>query len=106
MAKNESKSFTASELAIISESTNRTIAALDEKVKSINWLMGGVIIIMFIGFATMFFMVFTIYIDASHFNSAIYQEYSDKLQNHQDLTDSNRELTQAVQRLTDSQQKK
>lgn len=78
MAKN--KVFSAQELAVISEAVSQTDQSTDKKLKNLNWLIAGVVIVVFIGFITMVVMVATLLIDSFHINSTIYREYSQKIE--------------------------
>ena len=75
----EEKKFTPDEAAVISESVKRSERLINEKLKGVSWLMAGVVIVLFIGFITLILMVGGLLLDAWHFNSAVYKEYSEEV---------------------------
>lgn len=90
--RDNNKKFTPSEAAVISESAKRSERMINEKLKGVSWLMTGVVIVIFIGFITMIFMVGGLLLDAWHFNSAVYKEYSDKINTLESVQKSNEML--------------
>ena len=76
MVKEKQAEFKISQLRVISEAVNQSKdfsqQYTDKKIKSISWLMVGVVIVCFLGFITLI-------IDAFHINSITYREYSTKL---------------------------
>lgn len=52
---------------------------VNEEVKKINWLMGAVVIVLFIGVATMFVAVWGIILDATRFKTETYQDLVNKV---------------------------
>ncbi len=99
----EEKKFTPAEAAVISESVRESEKLVEAKLKSINWLMAGVVIVLFMGFITMIIMVATLLLDTPHFDSAIYKEYSEKnntldsiLKNNEVLLQGNKQNQQMI----------
>lgn len=60
------------QVAFVTDIAKREVKKLSENVKTINWLMAGVVIVCLIAFVQMV-------IDVSHFNSASYEEFTLRL---------------------------
>ncbi len=88
----ENRKFTPSEAAIITESERRSERLINESLKKINWLMAGVVIVLFVAVITMLLMVGGLLLDAWHFNSAVYKEYSKKIDTLNAIQKSNETL--------------
>lgn len=101
MANSKNKIFSADEVAVISEAVRQSSESTETKLKNINWLMAGVVVVTFIGFLTMIVMVATSIIDSFHINSAAYKDYSEKIETLNILQETNKkqlELTQENQK--------
>ncbi|MES2023243.1 MAG: hypothetical protein V4439_01020 [Patescibacteria group bacterium] len=85
----EQPEFKINELRIISEAVNQSKdyakSYSDDKVKNINWLMAGVVIVCLLGFLQLI-------IDSFHINSATYKEYSQKTEEIETTQKINKEL--------------
>ena len=90
------KKFSQKELAVIGESIKQSTGIIEKKLKNINWLMAGIVIVVFIGFVTMIGMTTTVIVDSFHINSATYKEYSSKIETQNILLETNKELLEAV----------
>ncbi|MDP2703848.1 MAG: hypothetical protein Q8P01_01350 [bacterium] len=88
----ENKKFTPAEAAIITESASRSERLINEKLKNVNWLMAGVVIVLFVAVITMLLMVGGFLLDAWHFNSAVYRDYSGKIDTLETIQKSNQLL--------------
>lgn len=86
----ESKQFDPKELAVITESLRQATRYFEEKIKGINWLMAGVVIVVFIAFVTMV-------VDLFRFNSTIYREYSEKIESLDQIQKTNEALLESVE---------
>ena len=89
--------FKISQLRVISEAVNQSKdfsqKYTDRKVKSISWLMVGVVIVCFLGFVQLI-------IDSFHINSATYREYSQKADSVDVAQKTNEELLKQLQDLS------
>lgn len=85
MATSEGKALTQSG-DVQSSYSKREI---DDKLKDVNYIVLGVVIVVVI-------MVATLLIDSFHINSAIYKEYSEKDDSHQ-LIEENRKNQELIQ---------
>lgn len=63
-----------------------------ERMDFIQYVMAGVIVVLFIGFATLFVTVYNMYLDSSQFESSVYQNYADKINALNQLLRSNQQL--------------
>jgi hypothetical protein len=61
----------------------------DAKLKDINYILIGVVIVLLIMMVTLIVMVATLLIDSFHINSTTYKEYSEKIDNLNYLRDEN-----------------
>lgn len=74
MAKNSEKTFSPKEAAVISEAVRQSQKINEEKIKNLNWLMGAIVVVLFVAVITMLIMVAQIVIEAFRFNSTVCQE--------------------------------
>lgn len=74
MAGDKLKSFSPQEAAIISESVRQSESIVNKKIENINWLITGVVIVLFIATITMLLTVAGMVIEAWRYNSTIYKE--------------------------------
>jgi len=74
MTNNKEKTFSPEEAAVISESVRQSEKIINKKVKSISWLMTGIVIVLFVAVVTMLIMVAQIVIESFRFNSTVYKE--------------------------------
>lgn len=88
----QEKQFTPAEAAIITESASRSERLINEKIKSVNWLMAGVVLVLFVAVLTMLFMVGGLLLEVWRFNSTVYKEYSEKIESLQSMQKSNEML--------------
>lgn len=95
MAKKQD-SFDSREMAVISEAIRQSSETTDIKMKNFNWLMGAVILALFIGFIAMFASVATLIIDSLHFNSATYKEYAQKTETYNLLFEENKKNQEII----------
>lgn len=96
MAKKQQSSFDSREMAVISEAVRQSGEAAEAKMKNFNWLMGAIILTLFIGFITMFAAIGTMILDSLHFNSATYKEYSLKTDTYNKLLEENKKNQEIV----------
>jgi hypothetical protein len=68
----EPQKFSFRESAIITTSVERSKKLIDEKLKQINWLMGGVIIVLFVSVLTMLVAVGGVLWEAITFRASTY----------------------------------
>ncbi len=94
--QDQQNTYSPEEMAVISEAVKQSGKAADEKMKNFSWLMGAVILALFIGFITLLAAVATMIIDSFHFNSATYQEYSSKTEIQNKLLEDNKKLMEVV----------
>jgi len=66
-----------------------------DRIGDTNFIMGIVIIVLAVGFITLFGVIATLVLDSVHFNSAIYKEYSDKMNTQNQLLEANKQLMQS-----------
>lgn len=89
MAKEKQPEFKIGELQVISEAVNQSKdfaqKYTDDKLKSISWLMVGVVIVCFLGFIQLV-------VDSFHINNATYREYSQKT----DSVDATQKINQGL----------
>lgn len=97
--------FTNRETAIITESFNRAEKIISEKIQGINWLMAGIILVMFVGFVAMIASTIVVVIDSSRFNSTVYKEYSSKIQIQNETIKTNIQLLEKNRQLIKQLQK-
>ena len=71
--------------AAITEAVQQAKEIIGTKVKSINWLMGGVVIVVFVAFLTLV-------IDSFHFNSAAYTNYDVDHRVLNEIIENNKQL--------------
>lgn len=95
--------LSANDLAVISESVKSSkevfLKGLDKLEKNhsrLQWLMGAIIIVLFVGFITMVVMVGALIIDSFHINSAIYKEYSTKMNDQNTLISNNNFILEQI----------
>lgn len=74
---------------IIGEAVKQAEKLINQKLQNINWLMAGVVIVIFIAFIAMILELF-------RFNSTTCQEYSSKVETQNLLLETNKELLEAV----------
>lgn len=102
MSHNKQPEFKIRELQVISEAVNKSkdffIKYIDDKLKSISWLMVGVVIVCFIGFVQLI-------IDSFHINSATYKEYSQKTESVETTQKTNDALLKQIQELSEQNNK-
>ena|SRR3989338_784259 len=94
--------YSEKEAAVITESVRQSEALIDKKLRHINWLMAGVVVVLFVAVLTMLFMVATMLLDAWHFNSAVYGEYSEKIETQSTLQKSNEILLEQNKQYQDT----
>jgi hypothetical protein len=70
---------------IITEAVGRARAYTNEKLKSISWLMVGVVIVCFLAFIQLV-------VDSFHINNATYKEYSQRTESVETMQKVNQEL--------------
>lgn len=99
MPEQDEKAFSPEESAVISESVSRAEKIISNKVGLLNWLMGAVVVVMFIGFATMFVTVAALIIDSSRLSSVTCSEYSAKIDTHNVLLEAVKQNQKAIQDL-------
>lgn len=79
--------FNERELAMISESekrSNELVRAVETKVAQINWILGAVVIVFFVGFLTMVVGIGGIIWSARQVYTASYNEYRTTIQSLKD----------------------
>ncbi|MFA5248165.1 MAG: hypothetical protein WC415_02895 [Patescibacteria group bacterium] len=72
--ENKEKIFSLEELTVITESVNRAVSKVEDKIEKINWLMGAVVVVLFVGFLTMLLMVAGLVLDTWRFKNDSYKE--------------------------------
>lgn len=97
MVNLKNKIFSANEVAVITEAVKQSTEVAETKVKTLNWLMVGVVTVTFIGFITMIVMVATLLIDSFHVNSASYKDYSEKIKTLNTLQETNKNQLKIIQ---------
>ena len=99
MPEQDEKVFTPKETAVISESVSRSEEIIGKKIGQLNWLMGGVVIVMFAGFVAMFVAVAALIIDSSRLSSITCREYSAKIETYNTLLEAVKQNQKAIQNL-------
>lgn len=104
MARQQNQ-FDSKEMAVISEAVRQSGEAADIKMKNFNWLMGAVILALFIGFITMFAAVATMIIDSFHLNSSTYREYSQKTETYNLVLEENKKNQEIIKQFLEELKK-
>lgn len=73
------KTFSPEEAAVITESVKRSTTIIEDKMKNINWLMGAIVIVLFIGFLTMLLMVVGIVLETWRFKGTTCENLLDEI---------------------------
>ena len=96
MKKEKQPEFKIGQLQVISEAVNQSEdfsqKYTDDKLKSISWLMVGVVIVCFLAFIQLV-------VDSFHINSATYKEYSQKTESVETAQRINETLLKQIQDL-------
>jgi len=79
MDSQNKKIFSEEELATITESVRRGENIINEKIKHINWLMGGVIIVLFVSVISMLIALGGVLWQAFTFRASTYQALVNKV---------------------------
>ena len=102
MPKDKQPEFKINELQVISEAVNQakdfSQKYTDDKLKSISWLMVGVVIVCFLAFIQLV-------VDSFHINSATYKEYSQKTESVENTQKTNEILLKQIQSLAEQNKK-
>lgn len=102
MEKGKQPEFKIGELQVISEAVNQSKdfsqKYTDDKLKSISWLMVGVVIVCFLGFLQLV-------IDSFHVNNATYKEYSQKTASVEITQKTNEVSLKQIQDLSEQNKK-
>ena len=99
MPEQGEKIFSAEELAVITAVVKQHSEATEKRIKDINWLMGAVVIVLFVGFAAMFVAVAALIIDSSRLSSITCREYSVKIETYNTLLETVTQNQKAIQDL-------
>ena len=89
--------FTPEELALLSEAQRRAEKMADGKLSKINWLIGGVILVLFVGFLTMLIALGGVLYDAFTFRSSSYHELSSQVEELNDKFDDQKENLNSIE---------
>ncbi len=98
MIDNEENLIKEKYFKVITLAVTEAKAYTDEKLKSISWLMVGVVIVCFLAFIQLV-------VDSFHVNNATYREYSQKTETTEITQNTNKVLLKKIQDLAEQNNK-
>jgi len=99
------KFFSPDDAAIISESVKQSAKYIDDKIKNMNWLLGAIVLVLFIGFLTMLFMVGGIVIETWRFKSNSYEAMIETMRAQDQIIQNNNQKQNESKTLLENIQK-